>query len=269
MKLGSTEWKLGSRTFVMGILNVTPDSFSDGGRFETLNAALAQARCMEREGADVIDIGGESTRPGHTPVSAEEELDRVLPVITALREQIPLPISIDTSKAEVAEAAIRKGASMVNDVWGFRRDPEIAGVVARHGTACCLMHNKEKAEYRDLLGEIEAGLRESLAIARKAGVPADEIILDPGIGFGKTPEHNLTVLRNLSRFTALGYPLLLGASRKSVIGKVLDLPVGERLEGTVAVTVIGVAAGFDVIRVHDVQANLRAAAMADAVYRKG
>jgi dihydropteroate synthase len=251
----------------MGILNVTPDSFSDGGTYDSLEAAVEQGRRMEREGADMIDVGGESTRPGHTPVSAAEEKERVIPVLRALRRQTSLPISVDTSKAEVAEAALGEGADMINDVWGFRRDPRMAEVVAAGDAACCLMHNKERAEYTDLCGEIEAGLQESLRRALEAGVKPEKIILDPGFGFGKTPEHNLVLLRNLARFRDLGYPLLIGVSRKSVIGKILDLPVEERLEGTLATTVIGVAAGMDVLRVHDVQANKRAAVLADAVYR--
>lgn len=269
MKIGGRDFDFGSRTYIMGILNVTPDSFSDGGRFFEVDAAVAQARRMEEEGADLIDIGGESTRPGHSPVTAQEELERVLPVLRALRAELSVPVSIDTSKAEVAEAVLREGAEMINDVWGFRRDPEIAAVTARSGAACCLMHNKERAEYLDLCGEIEEGLRESVEIALRAGVPEEKIIIDPGIGFGKTPEHNLQVLRNLRRFTGLGYPLLLGASRKSVIGKVLDLPAEERLEGTLATTVLGIREGADIIRVHDVRPNARAAAMADAVLRGG
>jgi len=252
----------------MGILNVTPDSFSDGGRYDTLEAAREQARSMEAAGADIIDVGGESTRPGHTPVSAAEEQRRVLPVIEALSETLSIPLSVDTSKAVVAEAAVGKGAAMINDVWGFRKDPEMAAVAARTGVACCLMHNRKRAEYRDLCGEIEAELRESVNIARRAGVEEEQILLDPGIGFGKTPEHNLTVLRELRRFTALGYPVLFGASRKSMIGKVLDLPIEDRLEGTIATTVLGIEAGGDVVRVHDVRANRRAAAMADAVVRR-
>ena len=268
MKLGATKWSFGRRTYIMGILNVTPDSFSDGGRYDTLEAAREQARTLEAVGADIIDVGGESTRPGHTPVSAAEEQRRVLPVIEALGDILGIPLSVDTSKAVVAAAAVGKGAAMINDVWGFRRDPEMASVAARTGAACCLMHNRQRAEYRDLCGEIEAELLESVSIARRAGVEEEQILLDPGIGFGKTPEHNLTVLRQLRRFTALGYPVLLGASRKSMIGKVLDLPIEERLEGTLATTVLGIEAGVDVLRVHNVQANARAAAMADAVLRR-
>lgn len=269
MKIGGRDFDFGTRTYIMGILNVTPDSFSDGGLYDSSGAAVERALQMEAEGADIIDIGGESTRPGHTPVDAGIELDRILPVLRALRDRLRIPVSVDTSKAEVADAALAEGASMINDVWGFRRDPEMAPTAVRRGAVCCLMHNKERAVYTDLCGEIEEGLQQSADIALAAGVPREHIILDPGIGFGKTPEHNIVVLHHLRRFTALGYPLLLGASRKSVIGKVLDLPVDDRLEGTLALTALAVQAGIGIVRVHDVLANRRAAAMADAVVRGG
>ncbi|MFO7848729.1 MAG: dihydropteroate synthase [Spirochaetia bacterium] len=267
VKLGEHIFPIGKRTYIMGILNVTPDSFSDGGKFHGVEAAVERALVMEREGADIIDIGGESTRPGHTPVGQEEELKRVLPVIEELNKRLRVPVSIDTSKAAVAEEAVRAGALMVNDVWGGRKDPEILEVIARTGAACCLMHNKERAQYEDLLKEVVDVLRKSAESAVQAGVREDRIILDPGIGFGKTVEDNIQIMRNLDRFNRLGYPWLLGTSRKSMIGKTLDLPAEERVEGTLATTVIGIYGGCSFIRVHDVKENYRAASMADRIIR--
>ncbi len=267
-RLGGKEFLWGSRTFVMGILNVTPDSFSDGGVHLSLEEAVAHACRMAEEGADILDIGGESTRPNHAPVSAQEEMLRVLPVIEALRRVLPyMPLSIDTSKAVVANAAVLAGASLINDVWGFRRDPGIARVAAETGVACCLMHNRAEPVYRDLMKELCDDLAESVKIAVEAGVKPECILLDPGIGFGKTREQNLEVLRYLDFVRALGYPLLLGTSRKSVIGITLDLPVHERLEGTLATTALGIAKGADIVRVHDVKENVRVCRMSDAILR--
>ncbi|MFP4178587.1 MAG: dihydropteroate synthase [Spirochaetaceae bacterium] len=268
MRVGNYDFPVGRRTYIMGILNVTPDSFSDGGKFNDVEAAVEQALAMEREGADIIDVGGESTRPGHTPVGTKEELGRVLPVIEELTKRLGVPVSIDTSKAAVAEEAVKAGALMVNDVWGGRGDPAILEVIADTGVACCLMHNKEKAEYGDLTEEVVRVLEESAESALKAGVGEDCIILDPGIGFGKTVEDNITIMRNLNHIHNIGYPWLLGTSRKSMIGKTLDLPAEERVEGTVATTVIGIYEGCSFVRVHDVKENSRAARMADRIIRR-
>ena len=267
--IGNRTFRWGVRTYVMGILNVTPDSFSNGGRHNTLDEAVAHAARMVSEGADILDVGGESTRPTHTPVSAQEEAERVLPVIRMLAERFPdVPISVDTMKAEVAREAVKAGATLINDVWGFRRDLAMAEVAAQTGVACCLMHNRAEAGYEDLMDEVCADLLDSVRIALAAGVAQDRILLDPGIGFGKTKAHNLEVLRHLDRIRALGYPVLLGTSRKSVIGLTLDLPVEERLEGTLATTALGIAQGVDVVRVHDVQANVRVCRMTDAIVRE-
>lgn len=267
MKIGEFDFPTGKRTYVMGILNVTPDSFSDGGKFDEVNRAVEHALLMEREGADIIDVGGESTRPGHTPVEAGEELRRVLPVIRELKRRTGLPISVDTSRAEVAEAAVEEGAAMVNDVWGGLKDPAILEVIARSGAACCLMHNREKPEYEDLVCEVVEELKERARDAVDAGIAAEKIVLDPGIGFGKTVEHNLEIMRHLDRLNETGYPWLIGTSRKSMIGKTLDLPAEERVEGTVATTVLAIREGCSLVRVHDVKENVRAARMTDIILR--
>ena len=263
----------GKRTYIMGILNVTPDSFSDGGDFNSVEKALKHAKEMVAEGADMVDIGGESTRPGHTyvdseEVDSEEEIRRVVPVIKALREEISVPMSIDTYKADVAEEALKLGVEMVNDVWGLRRDENMANVVAKYDAEVCIMHNQDGTEYdKDIMESIKDFLNESIKIALDAGVKKEKIVLDPGIGFGKTFEQNLEVLRRLGELRDLGYPILLGTSRKSVIGNVLHLEPKDRVEGTVATTVLGVRDGVDIVRVHDITENLRAAKMADAIYR--
>lgn len=265
---GRFRLEVGRRTLVMGILNVTPDSFSDGGRYLDVEAAVRRAHEMVEEGADIIDVGGESTRPGAVPVPEEEEKARVLPVIAALAASLPVPVSVDTYKAAVARAALAAGAAIVNDVWGLQRDPEMAAAVAASGAAVVVMHNRPAPDYAgDLMAEIKAFLRESAARARAAGVPDDRLVVDPGFGFGKTPEHNLEVTARLSELRGLGYPVLLGPSRKSTIGKVLDLPVGERLEGTAAVVALAAAQGADIVRVHDVRAMVRVVRMTDAVAR--
>lgn len=265
MRIGRREFDTHNGCYIMGILNVTPDSFSDGGRHGSVAAALEHARLMASEGADIIDVGGESTRPGHVPVPESEELERVIPVVEALRRELDVPISVDTYKSSVAEAALRAGADMINDVWGFRRDTRMASVVAAHGAACCLMHNRERAEYSDFMPELLSDLAESARIAREAGVAEDRIVLDPGIGFAKSPEQNLTAMNRLGELRSLGYPVLLGVSRKSVIGLALGLPVAERLEGTIAASVLGFLRGAAFLRVHDVRANLRAVRMARAI----
>ena len=269
VKIGAAYIDRGLRTYVMGILNVTPDSFSDGGSYADIESAVQQALVMESEGADIIDVGGESTRPGHEPVGPEEELARVVPVIRQLATELQVPISIDTSKAEVARAAVAAGAAMINDVWGFTADPDMMRAAVETGAACCLMHNQKGTDYSELMEDIlhELSLRASRAL--EAGVDESKIILDPGIGFGKTVEQNIEVMRHLTRMNELKYPWLLGTSRKSMIGRTLNLPVDRRLEGTIATNVLGIKAGADFIRVHDVRANVQAARMTDRIVRTG
>ncbi len=269
MLIGDRKFDTENGVYVMGILNVTPDSFSDGGLWTERDAALRQAGRMAEEGAAIIDIGGESTRPGHTPVSAEDEAARVLPIVEAVKRETGLPVSIDTYKAEVARAALEAGADMVNDIWGLRRDGgEMAALIAGTGAACCLMHNRERAEYADFMADMLSDLRETLAIADRAVIARSSIVLDPGIGFGKTYEQNLIAMNRLDELLAFGCPVLLAASRKSVIGLTLDLPADERMEGTIATTVAGVLRGAAFVRVHDVKENLRAARMALAIRRE-
>lgn len=269
MRFSGRALTFGARTLVMGILNLTPDSFSDGGDFLPVDAAVAHARRMLEQGADIIDIGGESSRPGHVRIGAEEELRRVLPVIRRLARETDAILSLDTIRAEVAEEGVKNGVHILNDIWGFQEDAKLAEVAARHGTPVVLMHNQHGSEYAgDMMDEIKRFLRESVRIAREAGVADDRIILDPGIGFGKTSEQNMRVMARLGELRELGYPILLGASRKSMIGKILDLPPKERTEGTVATTVLGIAQGVDIVRVHDVTENLRAARVADAIVRR-
>lgn len=264
------------RTVVMGILNVTPDSFYDGGRYARAEAAVQHALQMVQDGADIVDIGGESTRPGSQPVPEEEELRRVLPVIEAVRGQVDVPISIDTTKSRVAERALQAGACMVNDISGLGFDPRMAEVVARHGALCCVMHiqgtpqtMQQNPQYEDVVRDISRYFEERLALAERAGIPRENIWLDPGIGFGKTVEHNLEILRRLREFTAFGLPILIGTSRKSFIGKILgDLPPEERLEGTAATVAIAIMNGANAVRVHDVREMVRVARMTDAVCRR-
>lgn len=261
------ELTLGERTLVMGILNVTPDSFSDGGKFYKIEDALQQAERLVAEGADILDIGAESTRPGHQVVTAEEEWSRLEPILKALIDRVSVPISIDTYKAATAAKALEAGAHIINDIWGMQKDPDMAHVVGEYQAPVIVMHNQDGTEYHHLMGDIFVFLRESIRLAVENGLAGDQIILDPGIGFGKTTEQNLEVMARLDEFKALGYPILLGTSRKSMIGNTLNLPVNERLEGTIATSVLGVQAGVDIIRVHDVLANKRAIQMADAILR--
>ncbi|NRR24390.1 MULTISPECIES: dihydropteroate synthase [Brevibacillus] len=260
---------LGERTLVMGILNVTPDSFSDGGRYVDVEAALAQARAMVEAGADLIDIGGESTRPGSEVVDEATELDRVLPVIRILSQELSVPLSIDTYKAAVAERAILEGAHIINDVWGAKRDPRMAEVAARLDVPIILMHNREDTDYHDFFPNYIKDLRESVQIALQAGVKQERIILDPGIGFVRTVEQNLETMRRLDDLVGLGYPVLLATSRKRMIGHVLDLPVDERVEGTAATVALGAAKGCHMVRVHDVKEMKRVTKMMDAMLRGG
>jgi dihydropteroate synthase len=268
-RIGSRNFRWGERTFVMGILNVTPDSFSGDGLLaagDAVGAAVEQARAMAGDGADLLDVGGESTRPGHAPVDEAEELRRVLPVLRAVRAALPeMPLTIDTTKPGVAEAALDAGADAINDVWAVAGG--LAGVAAARAVPIILMHNRVEPRYANLMAEIVDDLRRAVDQAVAAGVPRANILVDPGIGFGKTAEQNLAVLRALGDLRALGRPILLGTSRKSTLGKVLDLPADQRVEATLATTALGVAAGVDIVRVHDVRANVRAARMADAIVR--
>ena len=271
-RIGTRTFAWGSRTFVMGIVNVTPDSFSGDGLFvgeaAPIEAAVTQARAMVADGADILDVGGESTRPGHAPVDETEELRRVVPVITAIRDALPdMPISVDTTKPAVADAALDAGADLINDIWGVAPDNAQMRLAAQRRAPIVLMHNRAEPVYRDLIPEVLDDLRAATDRALAAGVVEDAIIVDPGFGFGKTPEHNLALLRNLAEFGRLGRPVLLGTSRKSTLGRVLDLSPEERLEATIATTALAAAAGVDIVRVHDVRPNARAARMVDAVWR--
>lgn len=265
MKIGNREFDVKHKTYIMGILNVTPDSFSDGGRFNQMDAALRHAEEMIRDGADIVDIGGESTRPGHTLISDEEEIARVVPVIEAVKERFDVPVSVDTYKSKVAEAALQAGADLVNDIWGFRHDSRVAELTAQYGAACCLMHNRKEPVYQSFMEDMIKDMEICVQIARDAGVADDKIILDPGVGFGKTYEMNLTAINHVDQLHALGFPILLGTSRKSVIGLTLDLPADQRVEGTLATTVIGVMKGCAFVRVHDVKENLRVIRMTEAI----
>lgn len=268
VECGQHVLKLGTKTYVMGILNVTPDSFSDGGQFVDVDKAIEHAKEMVQLGADILDIGGESTRPGSAEVDAEEELRRVLPVIERLVKEVNVPISVDTYKASVAEKVLEAGAHVINDVWGLQRDLDMASVVAKYNAPVIIMHNQKGTEYsKDIMKAICDFFVKSINMALEAGVKKENIILDPGIGFGKTPEQNMIVMSRLGELNDLGYPVLLGTSRKSMIGKILDLPANERVEGTVATSVMGVVQGVDIIRVHDIKENLRAVKVTDVIVR--
>jgi dihydropteroate synthase len=283
--IGRRLFAWGERTFIMGIVNVTPDSFSGDGLLadalptsndapdagkppDPIAAAVVQARSMVAEGADLLDVGGESTRPGHVDVSADDEIRRVVPVIEAIRQALPeVSLSVDTTKPVVAEAALAAGADLVNHVWGVAEDDGIARVAAAHGVPLVLMHNRAEPRYDDLVAEVIADLAAAIERAVRAGVDRDRLIVDPGFGFGKTPEHNVAILASLGKLRVLGRPILLGTSRKSTLGRILDLPPDQRVEATLATTALGIAAGVDMIRVHDVLANVRVARTADAIIR--
>ncbi len=288
LKIGGELFEWGRRTYIMGIINATPDSFSGDGLIsqrDLVEAALSLAVYFVKSGADILDVGGESTRPGSQPVSVEEEMERVIPVVQALAQEFDIPVSIDTYKAQVAEAALQAGARLVNDVWALKADPELAGVVARYKVPVVLMHNRSNPksaevqkqlggryvgmEYDDLVEDIKKELLESVAIAHGAGILDEHIILDSGIGFGKTVDQNLELLDRSAEVRALGYPILVGPSRKSFIGYTLDLPPEQRLEGTAATVAISIARGADIVRVHDVEAMVRVARMSDAIVRRG
>nr|WP_180994316.1 dihydropteroate synthase [Bacillus sp. Marseille-P3661] len=269
VRCGNQMLDMNEKTWIMGILNVTPDSFSDGGRYTNIETAVRHAESMISNGADIIDLGGESTRPGYEKISDEEELARVLPVIEALQsKKVNKPISIDTYKSEVARQSIEAGAHIINDIWGAKADPKIASVAAHLDVPIILMHNRDNTNYQNLMKDIQSDLLESIQIAKSAGVKDENIILDPGIGFGKTFEQNLEVMRNLNKLVELGYPVLLATSRKSMIGQALDLPPEERMEGTGATVCLGIERGCHMVRVHDVKEMTRMARMMDAMLGK-
>ena len=265
MKIGNRFFDNKNHTYIIGILNVTPDSFSDGGKWNHMDEALKHTEAMIADGADIIDIGGESTRPGHTPVSADEEAQRVLPVIEAVKKHFDIPVSVDTFKSSVAESSIQAGADLVNDIWGLKYDPKMAAVIAKYDVACCLMHNRDNQEYTNFIEDFCSDMEETLAIAKKAGIRDERIVLDPGVGFGKTFEQNLSIMKHMDVFSKWGLPVLLGTSRKSVIGLALNLPVDQREEGTAATTVLGRMKGASIFRVHDVKTNYRELKMIEAI----
>ena len=265
MRIGQRDFRTKGHAYVMGILNVTPDSFSDGGKYNDLDQALYHVEKMITDGMDIVDVGGESTRPGYTQISAQEEIERVTPVIEAIKSRFNVPISLDTYKSEVAKAGIAAGVDMINDIWGLKYDENMAQVIAESGLPCCLSHNRKEMKYKNLIEEMFWYLEASLELASSKGIAYDKIILDPGIGYGKSYENNLEIIDNLQKFHSLGYPLLLGASRKSVVGMGMDLPVNDRMEGTLVTTVYGVQRGVMFVRVHDVKENARAVKMTEAI----
>lgn len=265
MVVGGRQFDLENQFYMMGILNVTPDSFSDGGRYTNVEQALRQAEKLAKEGADILDIGGESTRPGHIKITAEEEIERVCPIISRLKEHFDIPISLDTYKSDVAVAGIEAGADMINDIWGLKWDGTMATAIARAGIPCCLMHNRRQRDYTDVVSDVLEDLKQCVDLALQAGIAKEKIVLDPGIGFAKDLNENLLVMKHLDQICGLGYPVLLGTSRKSVIGLTLDLPVEEREEGTLATSVLGRMAGCCIFRVHDVKTNLRGLRMVEAI----
>lgn len=265
MYFGGREFDTEREMYIMGILNVTPDSFSDGGKYNQLDAALIRVQEMINQGADIIDVGGESTRPGYVQISEDEEIERVALIIEAIKARFDMPVSIDTYKAAVAKAAIEAGADLVNDIWGLKYDHKMAEVIAKSGVACCLMHNRKEQSYGDFLSDVVSDLKECVNMALKAGISKDKIILDPGVGFAKNYEQNLCVINNLEKICDIGYPVLLGTSRKSVIGLTLDVPAERRVTGTVATTVIGAMKGCSFFRVHDCLENSQAIKMVKAI----
>lgn len=265
MYIGNYKFDTTDNTYIMGILNVTPDSFSDGGNYVNLDAALLQTEKMINEGAAIIDIGGESTRPGYTMISDDEEISRVVPVIEAIKNRFDIPISLDTYKSGVARAGLEAGADMINDIWGLKYDDQMAEVVKEYNKSVCIMHNRKNDIYSDLIADIKSDLSESIELAKKAGIDDELIMIDPGVGFAKSYENNLEVIARLEEFNELGYPVLLGSSRKSVIGLTLDLPAGERVEGTIATSVIAAMKKMAFVRVHDVAANYRAIKMTQKI----
>lgn len=265
MIIGKQEFDTKHHTYIMGILNITPDSFSDGGNYNHIDKALFRVETMIKEGMDILDIGGESTRPGYRMISEEEEIERVVPVIEAVKCRFDVPVSLDTYKAKVAKAGIEAGADMINDIWGLLYDTDMADVIAKANVACCLMHNKEEANYHNFMEDVKTDLYRSIDLAEKAGIEKNKIMLDPGVGFGKTYEQNLEVIRRIGEAKTLGYPVLLGTSRKSVIGLTLDLPVEERLNGTLATSAYGIMQGCSFLRVHDIKEHRQLIKMMEAI----
>lgn len=261
VRIGKWTFDTEKNVYIMGILNVTPDSFSDGGRYDKMDQALFHAEQMVQDGAAILDIGGESTRPNHSKISSEEEIERVCPVIEAVKSRLDIPVSLDTYKSDVAAAGIQSGADMINDIWGLKWDGTMARVIAEGHVACCLMHNRKEAVYHNFIEDVVTDLQESIRMAEEAGMDMEQLCIDPGIGFAKDLQQNLQLMHHLERLKEVGYPVLLGTSRKSMIGLTLDLPVNQREEGTIATTVYGIEKGCSLIRVHDVKANLRAARM--------
>lgn len=268
MRIGNREFDTKNHTYIMGILNVTPDSFTDGGKWNDYDSAMKHTEELLVGGTDILDIGGESTRPGHQQITAEEEIGRVAPLIEAIKKNFDVPVSIDTYKSQVAEEALKAGADLVNDIWGFRYDEKMAPLVKKYDAACCLMHNRNEAVYQNFLEDMYQDLQKCVDTAKAAGIEDDKIMLDPGVGFGKTYEMNLDVMKHLDKFNGLGYPMLLGTSRKSMIGLTLDLPTDEREEGTLVTTVMAVQCGYGFVRVHDAEKNRRAIQMAEAILRR-
>ena len=267
MKIGNKDFLIGRRTYIVGIVNVTPDSFFDGGAYDSTEAAVNHAMKLINDGADIIEVGGESTRPGHEKVDDKTEMERILPVIEGLIEKTDVPIAVDTSKSTVADAALSLGASLINDISCFRFDKQLPEICAKHNAACCVMHNRDNLEYRNLIMDVMMDLQRGIYTVEKAGVPKDKIIIDPGIGFAKAVYDNLVILRNLSYFAAYEYPMMIGTSRKSFMGRIFGLEVKDRLETTLATTVLAINSQVDFIRVHDVLENKRAAMMADELIR--
>jgi len=265
MLIGNREFEIKHHTYIMGILNVTPDSFSDGGNYNQIDQALYRVETMIKEGMDILDIGGESTRPGYQMISIENEIERVIPVIEAVKNRFDVPISLDTYKSKVAKEGIKAGADMINDIWGLLYDSDMAEVIAEGQVSCCLMHNRKVAEYNDFMKDVKSDLIGSLEIACKSGIEKNRIMLDPGVGFGKTYEQNLEVIRRIKELKELGYPILLGTSRKSVIGLTLDLPVEERLNGTLATAAYGIMQGCAFLRVHDIKEHYELVKMMEAI----
>ncbi len=254
-----------NHTYIMGILNITPDSFSDGGKFNNIDMAMKHTEKMISDGANIIDVGGESTRPGYTLISDNEEISRVVPIIEKIRANFDIPVSIDTYKSAVAEAALQAGADMVNDIWGFKYDRRIADITKKYDACCCLMHNRNNTDYNNYVDDVILDLKESVLIAKNAGIADDKIVLDPGVGFAKSYEQNLEIINKLEALDVLGYPILLGTSRKSVIGLTLDLPSDQRVEGTIATSVLAVVKRSLFVRVHDIKENKRAILMTEKI----
>lgn len=267
MVIGNKIFDTKNHTYIMGILNVTPDSFSDGGNYSTMDAVMYRVEEMITQGMDILDIGGESTRPGYVEILVDEEINRVAPVIEQVKRRFDIPISLDTYKSEVAKEGIKAGADMINDIWGLQYDDNMASLVGREKVACCLMHNRKEAKYECFMKDVMEDMRNCIIKAKNAGIDSDHIMIDPGVGFGKTYEHNLEIIQKVGEFQKLGYPVLLGVSRKSVIGLTLNAPVEERLNGTLALTAYGMLQGCSIFRVHDIKANKEVLTMLEALHR--